>query len=131
MLKWKLWLLCAASVAFVSMGSVAHASFLLCTGEAERTNEANFSAICAGDQAAYADVWVIFHAWGDQIAPHVTDHFDCPGEMRMQCGLRSSLEESYACMGENGPFPPDVDDARYSWISVWCGCYAPDEDCHG
>ena len=134
MLKLNQVLLCVASFAFVTIGSVAHASFILCTGEGEHNEESPFEgwgAICAGDEAVYADIQVAPHTFlaGDTIAVHVTDHLDCPGDMRLQCGLSTSFEQNYECFEEREPW--EFEPGGFStWAFVWCGCYAPDEDCH-
>lgn len=126
-------LACVASLTFVMTGSVARAEFNLCSNEgqpAEESPSTQWGAYCAGNGVVYADIQVAPHvAWPDQIGIHVTDHGDCPGNMRLQCSLDTSLGQDFGCLGEQSPTWPETE-GHITWLRVSCGCYAPDEDCH-
>jgi hypothetical protein len=125
-------LVLVATLALLTTASVAHADYLLCaeTGEAPEDESQPWQVICAGEEAAYADVHITPSESGGTLAVHVTDHFTCEGETHMECGVASSLFGDPACLTELDSFETEYE----GWIGnavVYCGCYSPGVTCLG
>jgi hypothetical protein len=120
----------AAMLALLTTGSVAHASYLVCEviNFAPDDNEP-WRTFCPGSSAIYADVHINPTDEGGTYSIHITDHLDCEGDTRLECGISSTRGNTVACLNEQDSVEDQHYDGHLGELLLFCGCISPEETC--
>jgi hypothetical protein len=120
-----------AMFALLSTAAVAHASDPRCAviNFAPEDNSP-WRTFCPGSGGVYADVRINPNdVGGGTFSIHITDHLDCEGDTRLECGVSSDRGNSVACLNENDSFEDAPFDGHIGEVLLFCGCISPEDSC--